>query len=236
MAPTGRRGSLVDERFRAMYVHDGLGRITTSNEFEGGPAPRMHLMRTRDEVVVRFSDQVGDELAAQLSELVAAELPWNEPHEPPRHRDDYRRLLGQVSPVDAVWVGPAFVCPHDAAADDETVVSIDHRNSYLLSPDLVVWRRDVGRRSPFMASVVDGQAASVCASSRMSDAVHEAGIETAPRHRRHGHAVRVARAWASAVGDLGATPIYSTSWNNAASVATAASLGAELWATDFHLR
>jgi hypothetical protein len=204
MAPTGRRGSLVDERFRAMYVHDGLGRITTSNEFEGGPAPRMHLMRTRDEVVVRFSDQVGDELAAQLSELVAAELPWNEPHEPPRHRDDYRRLLGQVSPVDAVWVGPAFVCPRDAAVDDETVVSIDHRNSYLLSPDLVVWRRDVGRRSP--------------------------------RHRRHGHAVRVARAWASAVGDLGATPIYSTSWNNAASVATAASLGAELWATDFHLR
>ena len=83
--------------------------------------------------------------------------------------------------------------------------------------------------------MVDGQAAAVCASVRMSSAAHEAGVETSPAFRKRGLAIAVVAAWAERVRLAGAIPIYSTSWDNVASQAVAARLGAELIGTDFHI-
>ena len=42
-------------------------------------------------------------------------------------------------------------------------------------------------------------------------------------------------AWARAVQAIGATPLYSTSWENAASQAVARSLQLEMFGSDFHV-
>ncbi|TDJ22462.1 MAG: GNAT family N-acetyltransferase [Gammaproteobacteria bacterium] len=86
-----------------------------------------------------------------------------------------------------------------------------------------------------MAMIEDGQAVSVCASSRITDAAHEAGVETLPEHRRKGHAVNVVAGWASAVRLLGADPFYSTSWENVASQNVATRLGLSAFGVDFHI-
>lgn len=63
----------------------------------------------------------------------------------------------------------------------------------------------------------------------------EAGVETQEPARERGHARRVVAAWAAQVRAAGLRPLYSTWWENSASLALAASLGAVAYAEDFHL-
>jgi len=71
-------------------------------------------------------------------------------------------------------------------------------------------------RRPFMAAVECDHAVSICASVRISDAVHCAGVETRTDHRQKAHAVTP---WqVGAAGAIShAVPFYSTSWDNVAS-------------------
>jgi predicted GNAT family acetyltransferase len=112
---------------------------------------------------------------------------------------------------------------------------IDAGNADLLRPLFAHWLADVPRRRPFLAMVEGSQAVAICASVRISPAVHCAGVETHPAHRRRGHARRAVGAWACSVRSLGATPFYSTSWENAASQAVAERLGFHLVGADFHV-
>jgi predicted GNAT family acetyltransferase len=75
----------------------------------------------------------------------------------------------------------------------------------------------------------------ICASVRISDAAHCAGVETQAGHRRRGHAVNAVAGWARAVQSLGAAPFYSTSWDNMASQGVARRLGLSLVGVDFHV-
>ena len=86
-----------------------------------------------------------------------------------------------------------------------------------------------------MAIVEDNRAVSICASVRISDTVHCAGVETLVAYRRRGHAVNAVAAWAMAVRSRGATPFYSTSWENHASQRIAARLRLSLVGVDFHV-
>ena len=86
-----------------------------------------------------------------------------------------------------------------------------------------------------MAMVEDGHAVAVCASVRISAAVHCAGVETRAEHRRRGHAVNAVAGWGRAVLALGATPFYSTSWENIASQRVAQRLGLTMVALDFSI-
>jgi hypothetical protein len=74
---------------------------------------------------------------------------------------------------------------------------------------------------------------SVCFSAWWSDGAAEAGVETATRFRGREFAPRVTAAWALAVRVLGRTPLYSTDWSNAASLAVARKLGLEAYAADW---
>jgi predicted GNAT family acetyltransferase len=65
--------------------------------------------------------------------------------------------------------------------------------------------------------------------------VHCAGVETHHDHRQQGHALRAVSGWAAAVRRLGATPFYSTSWDNIASQRVASRLGFEMVGIDFHV-
>ena len=86
-----------------------------------------------------------------------------------------------------------------------------------------------------MAVIVDGQAAAVCASVRITDAAHEAGVETLEGYRRKGYAVAVVSTWASAVEKMGVLPLYSTAVENVASQKVAARLGLSQYGADFHI-
>jgi predicted GNAT family acetyltransferase len=59
---------------------------------------------------------------------------------------------------------------------------------------------DVPKAQPFMALIEGGRAVSICASVRISGAVHCAGVETHPDHRQRGYASEVVAAWAQAAG------------------------------------
>jgi 3-polyprenyl-4-hydroxybenzoate decarboxylase len=60
-------------------------------------------------------------------------------------------------------------------------------------------------------------------------------LQTRADRRRRGHAVNAVAGWARAVRSLGATPFYSTSWDNVASQGVAHRLQLSLVGVDFHL-
>ena len=53
------------------------------------------------------------------------------------------------------------------------------------------WLPDISYRSPFVALLQEGSAVAVCASARMRDGAHEAGVETVSSYRQRGHAKKV---------------------------------------------
>jgi predicted GNAT family acetyltransferase len=87
-----------------------------------------------------------------------------------------------------------------------------------------------------MAVLEDGYAVSVCFCARRSIGAAEAGLETAPAFRGRGLAARVTTAWAAAVRATGRTPLYSTSWANASSLAVASKLELRIYATDWNIK
>jgi hypothetical protein len=119
-------------------------------------------------------------------------------------------------------------------AADVRTVSINETNGHLLQGGFDDWLADIYRQ-PFRAVVEDNRAVSICASVRITDAVHEAGVETLAGHRRRGHAASAVAGWALTVRSLGATPFYSTSWDNEASQRVAARLHLAQIGDDFHV-
>jgi hypothetical protein len=115
------------------------------------------------------------------------------------------------------------------------LVAIDDTNADLLRGGFEEWLPDVPHRHPFIAALENGYAVSVCASVRISEAAHCAGVETLPGVRRKGHGLSAVSAWVDAVRAMNAIPFYSTSWNNIASWGLAARLGLRQIAVDFHI-
>ena len=113
-----------------------------------------------------------------------------------------------------------------------SATSIDESNAYLLRGGLDDWLPDVPHRRPFVAMVEDDYAVSVCASVRMSSAMHVAGVETQADYQRRGHAANAVACWARAVRSLGATPVYSAAWDNIASLGVARRFGMSLLGAD----
>jgi RimJ/RimL family protein N-acetyltransferase len=207
----------------ALYTHDVRSRIVSSNEWRPSPAPRFFLGRTSEGVVRRFRADLSEDLIAELSALGDRE-------------SEIVRLLESHSPIERIWTGPAYALlstlrPNASAS----VVAINAANTHLLRGDFDAWLDDVPYRPPFFAVIDGGRAVSLCASVRISRAAHEAGVETLPVFRRRGHAESAVAAWARAVQQIGALPLYSTSSDNDASQGVAAKLGATQFGVDFHV-
>ncbi len=225
---------LAQKRVQALYRCDSAGRLVSTNCWDGRPAPRFFLMRTRNEILCRFRADVPEDLAAQLARLCRQEVTGADAKVLPAHHDRYLALLASQAPVESVWSGPAYLSQSvsNASAD---AVAIGEHNADLLRDNFPDWLPDVVPCQPFVAMVEDDRAVSLCASVRISKSVHCAGVETHPMHRRRGHAVRAVAAWSAAVQRLGAMPFYSTSWANIASQNVAGRLGLPLAGFDFHI-
>ena len=224
---------LLAQRLDALYQTSG-GRIVRTNEWDGRPAPRFHLMLTTDGPTIRFGQGVPADVARRLEALASRET-WDPSAEgPPPSLDRYVEVLAAHAPIERIWSGPAFAAPRDMVPF-APVLDINAANAGLLRGRFDDWLPDAPHRQPFVAVVRDASAVSICASVRISPSVHCAGVETHPDHRRRGHALAAVSGWAHGVQALSATPFYSTSWANQASRRVAARLGFQLAAHDLHI-
>jgi RimJ/RimL family protein N-acetyltransferase len=224
---------LIAARFDTLY-ETADGALVCTNSWERRPAPRFHLMLAASGPLIRFRGDVPAEVVERLEALAAAEAWDPDLAGPPATLAAYAEALEGHAPVTSVWSGPAFAMFRDIHPWTP-VVDISEANAGLLTGKLAEWRPDIPYRRPFVAVAHDAKAVSLCASVRISPVVHCAGVETHPEHRQRGHALAAVSGWAHAVQQLGATPFYSTSWDNAASRAVASRLGFQLVATDLHI-
>jgi hypothetical protein len=225
---------LAERRLDALYRRDQRGRLVSVNEWDGGAAPRFHLMRTTRKSFGQHRADLPDDLVARLEALLAQEPIGKRQGKWPGLYSKYLELLAPHAPVARVYAGPVFTFPDDTVADVRTV-SINETNKHVLRGGLDDWLPDVRYRQPFCAVVEGDRAVSICASVRITDKVHCAGVETVAGQRRQGHAIRAVAGWAVAVRSLGAQPFYSTSWDNEASQRVAARLHLVPIGVDFHV-
>ena len=223
---------LVRKRVEALYRSDHRGRLISVNQWDGGVPPRFFMMRTPGNVVCRFRADLPDDLVDHLQQLGAQEP--TPPGMLPALYSQYLDALAGHARVDRVWAGPAYMCSQDLAPR-ASIVLISEDNAELLRAAFGHWLADIPHRQPFVALVENNRAVSICASVRISSAVHCAGVETQIGHRRKGYAVSAVAAWATAVRAQGAIPFYSTAWENHASQRVAARLGLSLVGVDFHV-
>lgn len=228
------RPSLLEERVGALYRTDADGRLLGSNEWDSRLAPRFHLMRTAAGPILRGRADLPADLLRRLRALSLEEPADQAFTRLPAQYDQYLAVLAEHAPVEKIWAGPAFVLP-SAPTPDVDVVNIDEGARERLAGRFDDWLEDVGHRRPFVAVIAEGAAAAICASVRISPTVHCAGVETHPDFRRRGYALAAVAGWAQAVRACGATPFYSTSWDNLASQRVAHRLGGQLVGADFHV-
>lgn len=227
---------LLDWVLEALYVHDRSGRITHINEPDGDRAPQLALVRNASETRWRFRDDVADEIIGRLEPLLRAEPAEPDLRQSPRHLVTYLKAhsAGRAPEVHA---GPEHLFPETIPAFGD-VTPITRDNLDLLARigwNLEQLNLDFEARAPYLAVIQDGAAVSVCFSSRLTEHVAEAGVETAPAFRGRGYAPRVAAAWAEAVRASGRFPIYGTSWDNLASQVVARKLGLVQFATSLSI-
>ncbi len=131
-------------------------------------------------------------------------------------------------------MGPAYRVPVEAVPPTE-VTRITCENAGLLRGGFEWLITRIEDEQPCFAVVQGGQAVSICRSVRITPRAHEAGVETLEAFRGRGYAPRVVAGWATTVHEMGCIPLYSTSWENAASQGVAGKLALGLYGVTFHV-
>lgn len=216
---------LLEVQLETLFEFDPRGRIS------GLSAPRMYLGRALEGQLLRLGADLPDAVAAELEAIAAREPAIIDLREPPPPTGNFRAALGAIQ---TEYRGPAFWLP--AECDDPRAARLVTRNNVDQLAGPFDWlARELDEVSPAVVSLERGAAVSVCHCAARGPRAAEAGIETQESARGRGHARRAVAAWAAHVRAAGLRPLYSTRWENSASLALAASLGAVAYAEDFHL-
>jgi RimJ/RimL family protein N-acetyltransferase len=229
---------LMQIHARALFTHNAESQIVFVNEPGGTPvpAPRLFLGRTREGNVWRFRTDVSEKVAAQLNGLCADEpLVAGETNQPPRHLDEFVRLLESDAPIEKMWGGPAYQFADYKVPPQNVLTVVTAENAEMLQDGFKDLMPDVSVEQPFVAIIRENRAVSVCRSVRITAQAHEAGLETLPAFRGKGLAAEVTAEWAQRVRAIGAIPLYSTSWENKASQAVARKLRLRCYGSDFEI-
>ena len=216
--------STPDLYLQTLFWLDERGRILGTREPDASPGPLFSLIRGRSGCTWAVRSDVPQDVAMELDSLAGEEPPVSDFRDGPVHAEQYLLLV-----EGAVYSGPAFTFPEEIARPDGTIFIKDVR---LLEHHFSGWR---SASSPIVALIKDGHAVSVCFCARRSDVAAEAGVETAVEFRGRGLALRVTDAWALAVRDSGRVPLYSTSWDNEASLGVARKLGLMAYASSWSI-
>jgi hypothetical protein len=219
------------------YDLDDRGRLARLREPEDEPHayPRFALVRTAEGNVALIGAGVPDALAGHLLALAAEEAPFSDrPESPPLRRADYIEALDRHAPLVREYAGPAFVLPANIQPAGGAV-RITAGNADLLERHFAWARPRLTDRLPIWVAVEDDVAVSICHCARLPAAGIEAGVETIEACRQRGYGTRVVAAWAHELASRGIVPLYSTSWDNAASRRITARLGGHMYAVTFSL-
>ncbi|HET7559036.1 MAG TPA: GNAT family N-acetyltransferase, partial [Limnochordia bacterium] len=221
--------STPDRQLKTLYVVDSRGRIVSTREPGAQPGPAFALVRGASACAWAVRVDVPETIGAELRRLAAEEPPTTDWRAPLNHFERVAALAGG-----RVWSGPAFLFPDDASTPARgefkealrPVWDAGLGGAVRLVEDFRHLARfngwtaeELPDRAPIVAVMVDGYAVSVCFCARRSDVAAEAGLETLEAFRGRGYGTLVTAAWAQAVRASGRTPLYSTSWDNAASLA-----------------
>jgi RimJ/RimL family protein N-acetyltransferase len=226
--------ALMQLHVQALFTQNASGDLDRVNEPNGASAPRFFLGKTSDGVVRHFRHDVGADVRRELEAASEDEALREQRLDAPLDSSPYEEILARSAPVQRTWAGPAFFFSEELPPATGTV-PLTERNAELLHPYLEPWLPDVSLCQPMVAFVIDGHAVSVCASVRQTAGAHEAGVDTAPLFRGRGYAGQVVAAWAKALREMGRVPLYSTSWQNKASLAVARKLGLIRFGNDLHV-
>jgi hypothetical protein len=204
-------------QLETLFVLDDERRILATREYNRSPGPAFCLIRNGSSCVWAVNADVPQHVAAKVGALAASEPLTNTLTDPPRHADAYVALLrGRVD------AGPVFTFPANLPASNDSVVVTDLS---VLERHLHGWTADeLPHCAPIFGILEDGYALSVCFCARRSPEAAEAGLNTADSFRNRGLGSRVTSAWARAIRDSGRLPLYSTSWENPASLGVARKL------------
>ena len=225
---------LMEIQVKTLFTHDEHGQLRYVNEPNGARAPRFFWGRTKEGSIWHFRSDLPKELASELKALCLSEPVATNLRENPAHLAACTDILRAHAEIVRIWAGPAYRFP-DRIGWPTGVTSITKQNAGLLRDFFIDWAPEIEGGQPCIAVVDDGRAVSVCCSVRISPQAHEAGVETAERYRGRGYAPVVVAGWATAVRGLGRIPLYSTSWENAASQRVASKLGLILYGSDLHV-
>ena len=225
----------MELQVNTLFQCDGYDRLMSVNEPGNKQAPRFFLGRTAAGNLLRLRHDLPRDLAKELESLAAREPIPYDLKDPPREQFPIMHALRRHGSVVEDYRGPAYVFPTPIPRVDG-VVKLTPQYASRLHPSLVTLAPQLIHTQPCLAVVEAGRAVSVCYSARTGPRGAEAGVETAPEYRGRGHALRATAAWARTVQQQGLLALYSTTWENAASLAIAKRLGLRLYGEDWHVR
>lgn len=209
-----------DINLETLYILDADRRIVSTREPYPSPGPQFTLIRGKENCTWAVHTDVPADIARELDRLVPEEPPVDDPRIPPVNAEHYAALLDGRPGSGPMFIFPAHLPP---SRDAVPITDLSTLNAHFTG-----WVADeIEERSPIMAVMDDGGAVSICFCARRSEAAAEAGVETAEAFRGRGLAGRVIAAWADVIRTGGRLPIYSTSWDNLASIKVARKLGLE---------
>lgn len=219
-----------------LFCHDAAGRLCSVNEPGNPLAPRFWMGRTPAGNCWRFRYDLPAPLVAELDALCRTEPVRADFRQPPQTYAAIKASLQAHAPLTSEYRGPAYWIP-ETVGPAAPAVLIDDATIHLLQPHFP-WATAVDpyyQMGPLAATIVDGQAVSVCFCSRTPGQATEAGLETLAAYRGRGYAGAAVATWAAAVRQQGCLPLYSTGWENLASQRVAGKLGLVCYGEDWSL-
>jgi GNAT acetyltransferase-like protein len=220
-----------------MFGCDSDGRLRNVHEPWGDShaPPRFFLGRTVRGNVWHFRYDLPVELTQKLDDLCRSEPITEDLMRPPRAAVPVKSALQEHSPITKEERGPAYLIPKGMRMPPD-VVLIAKENVDILQDGFPWMLRyiqadmDLG---PVVAAVVKGNAVSICYCARLTTSAAEAGVETRKAMRKRGYATKAVAGWTAAIYDHGLLPLYSTSWQNLASLGVAYKLGMVFYGEDW---
>src|SRR5438094_881909 len=125
----------------ALFTHDDNGRLRRVNELNGDEASRFFLGRTTAGNIWRFRHDLPETLTRDLEAVCLREPVTGS--EKPAYFTEYMKLLEAHSPVEKIWMGPAYLFADMSRQPSTAAVIVTSENTDILRGGFEDWIPDV---------------------------------------------------------------------------------------------
>jgi GNAT superfamily N-acetyltransferase len=224
-------------QIHSLYQHDSVGRIVNYAGPPGdqGKAPFVFFGRTVLGNLWRVRAGLPDALTRDLFRFAAAEAVVPDLERKPERWAAMRSRIEEFETINIEFAGPAFRFPNVIEGGDEATL-MRPGDEERIAASMPGFDGPIEDRDPMFAMIREERPVALAFCATVPGVACEVGVETSPGWRGHGFAGELVAAWAREMRSRGVEPLYSTSWENAASRAVARKLDLILYASDLHLR